>query len=146
MKYRDITAGATGANPIATRQADSAPPSQIRTKNFSVVTSLKYTFIVFWKFTGVIWNKRCSPEKVSIIWHLQIDTLYTKNLDFIHHELTCSRPDQAKVGFCANAKIEDFNFKNEKSHVDKIYSFQLFVNFLIDSESPAIKFFKTGFR
>jgi hypothetical protein len=33
------------------------------------------------------------------------------------------------VGFLANAKIEGSNFKNEKSHVKKFCSFQLFVNF-----------------
>ena len=76
--------------------------------------------------------------------HLQIDTLYTHNLEYIHHELTCSRSDQAKVVFWADAKIEDFNFKNKKSHVDKIYSFQLFVNFSTDSDSPLVKFYKTG--
>ena len=48
--------------------------------------------------------------------------------------------------FLADAKIEVFNFKNEKSHVDKIYSFQLFVHFSTDSESPAIKFFESGFK
>jgi hypothetical protein len=40
----------------------------------------------------------------------------------------------------ADAKIEDFNFKNKKSHVDKIYSFQLLAHFLTDLESPEIKF------
>ena len=46
--------------------------------------------------------------------------------------------------FLADAKIEDFNFKNKKSHVDKIYSFQFLAHFLTDSESPEIKFFKSG--
>jgi hypothetical protein len=27
--------------------------------------------------------KKCRPEKVSIIWHLQIDTLPTQKLEFI---------------------------------------------------------------
>ena len=49
-----------------------------------------------------------------------------------------------KSGFLADAKIEDFNFKNKKSHVDKIYSFQLSAHFLTDSESPEIKFFESG--
>ena len=35
-------------------------------------------------------------------------------------------------------------FKNEKSHVKKLNSFQHFGNILTDSESPAIKFFRTG--
>ena len=78
--------------------------------------------------------------------HLQINTLYTQNLEYIHHELTCSRSDQAKVAFWADAKIEDFNFKNKKSHVDKSYSFQLFVHFSTDSESPEFKFFESGFK
>ena len=78
--------------------------------------------------------------------HLQIDTLYKQNLEYIHHELTCSRSDQAKVVFWADAKIEDFNFKNKKSHVDKSYSFQLFVHFSTDSESPEFKFFESGFK
>ena len=42
---------------------------------------------------------------------------YTQNLDFIHHELTCSRYDQANVVFLADGKIEDVNFKNKKSHL-----------------------------
>ena len=48
--------------------------------------------------------------------------------------------------FWADAKIEDFNFKNKKSHVDKSYSFQLFVHFSTDSESPEFKFFESGFK
>ena len=51
-----------------------------------------------------------------------------------------------KSGFLADAKIEAFNFKNKKLHVEKIYSFQLFVHFSTDSESPDIKFFKSGFK
>ena len=35
-------------------------------------------------------------------------------------------------------------FKNEKSHVKKLNSFQHFGNILTDSESPAFKFFRTG--
>ena len=42
--------------------------------------------------------------------------------------------------FLADAKIEDFNFKNKKSHVNKIYSFQFLAHFLTDLESPEIKF------
>ena len=48
-----------------------------------------------------------------------MDTLHAQNLEFIHHELACSRSDQAKVVFWADAKFEDFNFKNKKSHIDK---------------------------
>ena len=51
-----------------------------------------------------------------------------------------------KSGFLADAKIEDFNFINEKSHVDKIYSFQFFVDFSIDLKSHTIIYFKTGFK
>ena len=50
------------------------------------------------------------------------------------------------VFFFADAKIEDFNFKNKKSHVDKSYSFQFFVHFSTDSESPELKFIESGFR
>ena len=64
------------------------------------------------RIQGCIENKKCSPEKVSIIWFLQIDTL---PLEFIHLELAFPRPEQ----FWANAKIEDFNFKNKKSYVKK---------------------------
>jgi hypothetical protein len=98
------------------------------------------------KIHGGIQNKKCSPEKVSITMHLQINSLYTQNLEYIHHELTCSRSDQAKVAFWADAKIEDFNFKRNKSHVDKIYSFQLFVHFSTDSKSPEFEFLKSGFK
>ena len=52
----------------------------------------------------------------------------------------------AKVGFLANAKIEVFNFRNKKSHVKKFYSFQYFVDFSTDSDSPALKIFRTGLR
>ena len=51
-----------------------------------------------------------------------------------------------KSGFLVDAKIEDFNLINEKSHVDKIYSFQFFVDFSADLKSPAIQFLKTGFE
>ena len=69
-----------------------------------------------WKFKGVIWNKKCSPEKVSINWHLQIDTFYTQNFEFFYHELTCSRPDQAKVVFWQMQKFKISNSKI-KSHM-----------------------------
>ena len=55
-------------------------------------------------------------------------------------------PDQVKVVFWADAKIEDFNFKNKKSHVDKSYSCQFFVRFSTDSKSLEIKFFESGFK
>jgi len=44
------------------------------------------------------------------------------------------------------AKNEDFNFENKKSHVEKFYNFQLFVDFSTDSECLAVKFFKSGFK
>jgi hypothetical protein len=50
--------------------------------------------------------KKCSPEKVSIKRHLQIDTLYTQNLEFIHHELACSRSDQEKKVFWQMQKLK----------------------------------------
>ena len=59
-----------------------------------------------WKFMGVLWNKKCDSEKVSIIWHLQMDTLHAQNLEFIHHELACSRSDQAKVVFWQMQKLK----------------------------------------
>ena len=90
--------------------------------------------------------KKCSPEKVSLIKCLRIDTLYTQNLDFITHELTCSRYDLAKVDFWQIQKLKISISKIKKSHVDKIYSFQLFAHFSTDSNSPEIKFFKSGFK
>ena len=45
--------------------------------------------------------------------------ILTQKLGFIHLFKTCS----GKSGFLADAKIEDFNFRNKKSHVDKIFSF-----------------------
>ena len=50
----------------------------------------------------------------------------------------------SKSVFLANAKIKGSNVKNEKFHVKKFFSFQLFVNFSTDSDSSAIKFFRTG--
>jgi hypothetical protein len=67
-------------------------------------------------------------------------------MEFIHHELTSPRPEQPKVGVLANAKIEVFNFRNKKSHVEKFYSFQYFVDFSTDLDSPVLKFFRTGPR
>ena len=52
----------------------------------------------------------------------------------------------AKIVFLANAKNEDFNFKNKKSQSKKLYSFQFFVDFSTDLESPPIKFLSIGFR
>ena len=72
-----------------------------------------WPFLVHWgldkhllKIQGGHINKKCSPEKVSIIRHLQIDTSYTQNLEFIHHELACSRSDQAKVVFWQMQKLK----------------------------------------
>ena len=90
--------------------------------------------------------KKCSPEKVSLIKCLRIDTLYTQNLDFITHELTCSRYDLAKVDFWQIQKLKISLLRKKKSHADKIYSFQLFAHFSTDSNSPEIKFFKSGFK
>ena len=51
-----------------------------------------------------------------------------------------------KNHFLANAKNEDFNFENIKYRVEKIHNFQLFLDFLTDSECLAIKLSKTGFK
>jgi hypothetical protein len=48
------------------------------------------------------------------------------------------------VGVLTNAKIEVFNFRNKKSHVEKFYSFQYFVDFSTDLDSPDLKFFRIG--
>ena len=40
--------------------------------------------------------------------------------------------------------IKQMIFKNEKSHVKKLFSFQHFGIILTDSESPAFKFFRIG--
>ena len=60
--------------------------------------------------------KKCSPEKVSLIKCLRIDTLYTQNLDFITHELTCSRYDLAKVDFWQIQKLK-ISLSRKKSHM-----------------------------
>jgi hypothetical protein len=52
------------------------------------------------KFKGVIENKQCSPEKVSIICYLQIDTLPTQKLMQNYHELSCSILERQKLVFC----------------------------------------------
>ena len=49
----------------------------------------------------------------------------------------------SKSEFFGKYKNEDINFKNEMSCIKKFYSFQLFVDFSTDLESPDIKF---GFR
>lgn len=110
----------------------------------------KCPFIFRWGFgkpllriQGFTENKKCSPEKISRIKYLQIDTLHIHKLEFINLELACPRPGQQKF-FWANAKIEGSNVKNQKSHVKKIFSFHFFVNFSTDSKSSVIKFFRTG--
>ena len=50
---------------------------------------------------------------------------------------------KAKVCILANAKIEDFNFKNKTL---KESSFQIFVDFSPDLERPTNKHFRTDFR
>ena len=50
------------------------------------------------------------------------------------------------MGVLANAKIEFFDFRNKKSHFEKFYSFQYFVDFSTDLDSPVLKFFRTGLR
>ena len=40
-----------------------------------------------WEYKGSYKTKECSPEKVCIIWNLQIDTLPTQKLEFICLEL-----------------------------------------------------------
>ena len=92
---------------------------------------------VCWEFKGVIENKKCSQEKDIINWHLKIFTL--QKLEFIVYTPWTYLPKTwtPKVGFVANAKIEDF--KNKKS-CQKIYSFQFFVDFSTDSDTPAIIF------
>ena len=60
--------------------------------------------------------KKCSPEKVSLIKCLRIDTLYTQNLDFITHELACSRYDLAKVDFWQIQKLK-ISLSRKKSHM-----------------------------
>ena len=74
------------------------------------------------RIQGCIENKKCSPEKVSITKYLQIDTLHTQKLEFIHLELAC--PSKSRIfGKCKN--IEGFNFKKKK-HVKKSTFFNFF--------------------
>ena len=70
----------------------------------------KWPFIFRWGFhkpllriQRFIENKKCSPEKVSIIWYLQIDTLCKQKLKFIHLELP--RPEQQKWVFWQMQKL-----------------------------------------
>ena len=84
-------------------------PNKITNQNShssSLHIGAKCPFIFRWGFgkpllriQGFTENKKCSPEKVSIIMYLQIDTLHTQKLEFIHLELACSRPGQQKWFF-----------------------------------------------
>jgi hypothetical protein len=58
-----------------------------------------YFSVEGWQAPVRIENKKCSPEKVSIICSLQIDTLPTQKLEFIHLELACPRPKQQMCFF-----------------------------------------------
>jgi hypothetical protein len=98
------------------------------------------------RIQGFIGNKKFRPEKVSINWYLQIYTLPpTQKLEFILFELTCLRPKKQKW---FNWKMQKLRFPISKMKrlVKKLYSFEFFVEFSTDSESPAIKFFRTDFK
>ena len=68
------------------------------------------------RIQGFIENKKYSPEKVSIIWHIQIDTFPTQKLEFIHLELTCPRPEQQKFFFWQMQKLR-ISISNTKSYM-----------------------------
>ena len=61
--------------------------------------------------TVMRFDKKCSPEKVSIKKHLQIDTLPTQKMEFIHHE-------QQKWVFWQMQKSR-FLILEIKSHISK---------------------------
>jgi hypothetical protein len=52
----------------------------------------------------------------------------------------------SKSEFFGKYQNEDFDFKNEMSCIKKFYSFQFFVDFSTNLESPDIKIFLNGFR
>jgi hypothetical protein len=60
-------------------------------------------------------------------------------MKFIHHELTCPRPNQQKWVFWQMQKLRFLI-------LEKFYSFQYFVDFSTDLDSPDLKFFRTGPR
>ena len=107
----------------------------------------KCLFIFRWGFgkpllriQGCIENEKCSPGKVSFIKYLQIDTLHTQKLEFIHLELACP----AKVFFFWRMLKMRVLMSKKSPMLKNSSEFQLFVNFSIDSDSSAIKFFRTG--
>ena len=53
------------------------------------------------------------------------------------------KPEQQKWVFWQMQKLR-VPISKMKSHKSQFYSFQLFVNFSTDSDSSAIKFFRTG--
>ena len=81
-------------------------------------------------------NQLRNLQKVENYGSFQHGTFYFRN----------GNPHFCKNRFLANAKNEDINFENKKSHVEKINNFQLFLDFSTDLECLAIKFFKTGFN
>ena len=84
---------------------------------------------------GHINMKIFSPEKVSIIWQLQIDTFLTYTKIGIHP----SWSEKQKLYFSQIVKNYNFNF-NKKSHIlqnSTVFNF---------SNNPAIKSVRTGFR
>ena len=58
--------------------------------------------------------------------------------DFLFLKISCF------IGIIATIDLKHLIFKNKKSHVKKLNSFQNFVNISTDSKTPTIKFFKTG--
>ena len=67
-------------------------------------------------------------------------------MEFIHHELTSPRPEQQKWGFWQMQKLRFLILEIKKSHFEKFYSFQYFIDFSTDLDSPVLNFFRTGLR
>jgi hypothetical protein len=67
-------------------------------------------------------NKKCSPK----------NTLFTQKLKTIHHEVTCSWPEQQR------------GFQKWKVTLENSTVFNFFVDFSTDSDSSTFKFFRTG--
>ena len=117
--------------------------------SYTLHIGAKCPFIFRLGLASPCWEFKCSQKTKSTALIKLVSFGIFRLIHYLHNWSlsTLKLPVQhlnSKSSFLANARIEDFNFKNEKSQVKNFYNFQLFVTFSPDSDSSAIKFFRIG--